>query len=77
MIKTNKHELPEPLYKAICNDQYVKRGDISVTTLIDSPRINALRKKHWEEIEEDAMDSIWSLFGSSVHHIIERASGSI
>jgi hypothetical protein len=77
MKLTNKKHLPEPLFKAISNDQYVKRGDISVTSLIGSPKINALRKVHYDEIEEDAIDNVWSLLGSSVHHIIERANGSI
>ena len=77
MELTNKYHLPLPLYKAISNDQYVKRGDISVTSLIDSPKVNALRKLHYDEIVEDAIDNVWSLLGSSVHHVIERANGSI
>ena len=70
---TNNYNLPEPLYKAICNDTYVKRGDISVTALIDGSRIRQLKKKHWQEIEEDAVDLIWALFGQANHAIIERA----
>lgn len=70
---TNNYNLPEPLYRAICNDTYVKRGDISVTQLIDSPRVRQLKGKHYDEIQEDAIDMVWALFGSATHSIIERA----
>jgi len=38
---TNNHNLPEPVYKALSKDSYsMGDAEISVTTMIDSPRIN-------------------------------------
>ena len=71
---TNKFGLPQPFVDFIKNDKY-NRGDadISVTSLIDSPRVALMRQKHKDEIEIDAIDQIWSLFGTSVHAILERS----
>jgi len=74
---TNKYNLPEPLVKAIRNDKYHRTGDISVTQLIDSPRVRVLKSKHYDEIEEDAIDMVWALFGSATHSIIERAAEGV
>jgi hypothetical protein len=30
-----------------------------------------LRKKHWDELEEDVADKIWSIFGTAVHAVLE------
>jgi len=71
---TNKHGLPQPLYSAVENDSY-SRGDsdVSITTLLQPARISALKDKHEAEIQEDAMDRMWSLLGQAVHTILERA----
>jgi hypothetical protein len=72
---TNKLGLPDSIVRAIENDSYsAGNSDISVTSLIDSPKIVSLKKKHRGEIVEDASDRIWSLIGQSVHTIVERAS---
>ena len=44
---TNKFGLPQPFVDFIKNDKY-SRGDadISVTSLIDSPRVALMRQKH-------------------------------
>lgn len=70
-ILTNKKFLPEPIVAALSNDKYVKRGDISVTTLIDSPKVSLL-KKHFD-YEEDVLDMTWALLGSAMHVILERS----
>ena len=44
----------------------------SVTQLIDSPRVRILRKEHDDEIFEDASDMLWSVLGTSVHHMFEQ-----
>jgi acid stress-induced BolA-like protein IbaG/YrbA len=31
-----------------------------------------LRRRHWDEIEEDASDMVWSLFGSALHNILQH-----
>lgn len=72
---TNNQNLPEVIVRAVSNDPYTKgKSDITVTQLIDSPRVVALHKSHGDEIVEDAADRIWSLLGQSVHSVLERAA---
>lgn len=69
---TNKFDLPKTFINALERPSYSK-GDahISVTELLNSVRIVNLRKLHWEEMEEDASQMVWSLFGTAVHKILE------
>ena len=72
MKVTNKHNLPEPVFKALSKDSYsMGDAEISVTTMIDSPRVNILRRKHWDELTEDVSDKVWSVLGTAVHNIFE------
>jgi len=69
---TNKHNLPEPVYKALSKDNYsMGDAEISVTTMIGSPRINVLRKKYWDELTEDVSDKLWAVLGTAVHNMFE------
>lgn len=72
---TNNGNLPDAIVRAVENDPYPQQytGDISATRLIDSPRIRVLTRRHWDELEEDAVDRIWSLMGQVAHGILERA----
>lgn len=71
---TNKSMLPQPLVHAVSHDRYDPgHGDISATTLIAPAQIRQLEAQHKTEIEEDAIDRIWSLIGSAVHYILENA----
>ena len=75
---TNKFGLPQPFVDFIKNDKYNKgKADISVTSLIDSPKISLMRQKYNDQIEIDAVDQIWSIFGTSVHSILERSEDDI
>ena len=69
---TNSHNLPQPIFEALCNDDYEHIGDISVTGLIKPPLMRQLEQRHAYEIVEDATDRIWMVLGSAVHSIIER-----
>ena len=72
---TNNHNLPQSFVNFARNDKYSKgQSDISVTTLIDSPRVRLLREAKSSEMTSDAADMIWPLFGTAVHHILESAS---
>lgn len=73
---TNKMGLPPAIVAAVKNDPYDSEGSISATTLIQPPQIIGLTHLHHDELEEDASDRIWALFGQSVHHIIERANAT-
>jgi len=73
MKLTNKYGLPRSIVNAVGRDPYSNKGTLSVTTLIKPPQMVYLERKHFDEIEEDVSDKIWSLLGQSVHHILERA----
>ena len=75
MKYTNKHNLPSEIIRAVENDQYTK-GDsiISVTGLLNPPRIRMLQSIHGHEITSDYSDEIWKLLGQGVHAILERAN---
>lgn len=73
MILTNKFGLPDTIVNVLKRPQYSK-GDshISVTELLSPPQIVQLRAKHDAEIEQDASEMVWSLFGTAVHNVLER-----
>ena len=71
---TNELNLPDPIVQAVTNDPYDPgTSDITVTQVIDSPQIPALIRQYHETLAEDASHRIWSLFGQSIHTILERA----
>lgn len=73
MKVTNKFDLPQTFLNVIHRPTYTK-GDshISTTELLNSPRIVQLKHKHWEDLEQDASEMVWQLFGSAVHGILEH-----
>lgn len=77
---TNKFNLPEFVVDALTYSDYTRGdSDISVTQLIDSPRIARLQREHAGEQSKDAVDYVWSRFGTSVHTMFEeslKATGS-
>jgi hypothetical protein len=74
---TNKANLPDPIYRAICNDQYTGgHAYASVTGLLKPTRMFWLQKRHYNEIEQDAADMIFMLMGSAMHSVLERGEGA-
>lgn len=70
---TNKFGLPQTIVNALERPTYSKgAAHLSATELLNSAQIAVLRKQHLEDIEMDASDMVWSLFGSAVHHILEQ-----
>jgi hypothetical protein len=70
---TNNFDLPETFLNVINRPTYSSQGSqITVTQILNSPRIVNLTRKHWNDLEEDASDYVWSLFGSAVHNILEH-----
>ncbi len=70
---SNRHGLPQTIINVLHRPQYSKgEAHISATELISSPRIVQLRRKHWDEIEEDAAGMVWSLFGTALHNILQH-----
>jgi hypothetical protein len=73
MKLTNKHNLPQTFVNVLRRPTYSKgRANLSVTQLINSPKIVALSNKFQDELEEDVADRVWSLFGSAVHKVLEH-----
>jgi len=73
MKLTNKNGLPESIMNALRRPEYSRgKAHLSVTQLLNSPKIVALTQKHWEDLEQDAADMVWSLFGTAVHKVLEH-----
>jgi hypothetical protein len=71
---TNLFNIPEPLYRFALKDGYSKgKADFSVTEIISPPRVQRLRHRHWEEMEQDASASLWALLGTALHSVAERS----
>jgi hypothetical protein len=71
---TNKFNVPETLVALASRDYYSKgKSDYSVTEIISPPRIQRLRRKHHEEIEQDVSDMLWMLLGTALHVVAERS----
>ena len=73
MRVTNKYGLPQPIVDAVSRDNYTRGvSNISTTQLISPPRQVALIEAHQSELEVDASDLIYSLFGHAIHKILEE-----
>jgi hypothetical protein len=73
MILTNKFNIPQTFVNVLERPTYSKgKAHLSVTQLIDSPQVVALKSKYQDQIETDVSDMIWSLFGSAIHNILEH-----
>lgn len=73
MKLTNKFSLPQTFVNVLRRPTYTKgKAHLSVTQLINSPKIVALSNKFQDELEEDVADRVWSLFGSAVHKVLEH-----
>ena len=71
---TNNYNLPDAFLNFARDDKYSKgKADISITTLIDAPRVRLMKDLHADKMEKDVVDMIWPLFGTAVHHILESA----
>lgn len=75
MILTNIHQLPTSLERALSANDYQKVGDYSVTELLQPPRQRELKYRYSDKITEDVSERIWSLLGTSVHEILDKATG--
>lgn len=76
MILTNKFGLPDTIVNVLKRPQYSRgAAHISVTELLSPPQLVQLRAKHSDEIEQDASDMVWSLFGTAVHNILQHGKG--
>jgi len=76
MKLTNNFGLPDTIMNVIARPQYNKgKANMSVTELLNSPRIVQLKRKHWDDLTEDAADMVWSIFGTAIHGVLEHGKG--
>lgn len=75
-LLTNKHNLPQPFVEAVISDdaQYVPGpNEIRVTELLSPPQIVELKRKHRDELTDDAADLIWLALGKAFHLLMEQS----
>lgn len=75
MNLTNRLGLPDIYCQAveIFESDYDRgKSDYTATQLQRPVRISVLLKRHWQDVEEDVSDRLWSLAGQTGHLIFER-----
>ena len=81
MIKiTNNTGISDVMHWFLSQDFYdgeEAKGTLSATTLLDPIRKIILKERYKDEITEESVDRLWSLYGSAVHAVLERAEGEI
>lgn len=70
---TNKNNLPQAMVDAVSDSHKIVDKRYSVTTLLNPIREILLKRRHWDDIEQDVSDMIWLIFGSAVHKIMEES----
>jgi len=68
---TNKFNLPDAMVRALQSDYEYKDKRYSVTTLLSPIRETHLKRRYHEELEVDASDMIWALWGTGIHKALE------
>lgn len=72
MKVTNKLGLPQAFVDAVSVERHNQKGSYSATTLLKGACEVMLLERHYDEIEVDASDSIWAVWGTAVHSIFEK-----
>lgn len=74
----NKSNIPDSLFRYLAMDYYdyeIKGDSFSATELLNPIQMVVLKRRHWDEIEVDAIDKVWSVFGDGVHGRLEKEPG--
>lgn len=72
MKVTNKLGLPQAFVNAISVDRHNKDGQYSATTLNKGTAEVILTNRHWNELETDASEEVWAIWGTAVHAVMEN-----
>lgn len=73
MKLTNLTGIPATFENVIARPTYSKgKANMSITELMNSPRIVQLKRKHWDDLTEDASSMVWSIFGTAIHKVLEH-----
>jgi hypothetical protein len=68
---TNRYNLPKPLVDAVTYDGH-RKGDYSVTEILNDPCYIWLNRRHSDEIEEDVTDRFWAMCGTAIHEVLAK-----
>ena len=71
MKVTNKLHMPEAFVKAVSTTRHNEAGCFSATTLNKGAKEIILTDRHFDEITVDAADSVWAVWGTAVHALLE------
>ena len=72
----NLHKLPGQVVRAVEKGCWApKAGRYSASMLTKSPRAHWLAVRHWDDLEKDVSEMLWSLMGSSFHSVLEKGQG--
>lgn len=75
MKLTNNSGLPDALVKALLNDTYNSGdSDYTATSLLKPVQLKALSERYHDQLEEEAEDGLYRLYGQVAHGILERAN---
>jgi hypothetical protein len=66
----NTEGLPELLFTVLAENRPPVKGEIHVTQLIGPAMVDYLRRKHWDELVDDASNRLFALFGQGLHAAI-------
>jgi hypothetical protein len=69
---TNKFNIPQEFVDAMVQDNHIVMGDISVTTLIDSPQVRMLKRNNDYSI--DLSEQMAMFFGTAIHEKLETSA---
>ena len=71
MKVANKLNLPEAFVNAVSTTRHNEAGCFSATTLNKGAKEIILTDRHFDEITVDAADSVWAVWGTAVHALLE------
>ena len=71
MNVTNKLNLPAAFVNAVSTTRHNAAGCFSATTLNKGAKEIILTDRHFDEITVDAADSVWAVWGTAVHALLE------
>ncbi len=69
---TNKLNLPESFVAMAQQNETMADNEIRVTSLLNGHCEEELKRRHFDEIEQDVSDMIWMLFGTAAHAVLEN-----
>ncbi len=71
MIVSNRLNLPAAFVNAVSTTRHNEPGCFSATTLNKGAKEIILTDRHFDEITVDAADSVWAVWGTAVHALLE------